>query len=122
MSSLIDKLNEKEKARTEGYSVLYWKPQEGEAIEGIVEEMGTTITENGDAEYVQIQTDEGKKYMIFVNSVLHKLLEVEDVKTGDRIAVKYLGLVQSKKTKRKYKDYVLAKADDSETDQPEPEE
>ncbi|MEW6741020.1 MAG: hypothetical protein AB1325_14105 [Nitrospirota bacterium] len=113
MSSLIDKLKEKEQGRNKEYSVLFWKPEPDEIVEGIVEEMGETITPNGDAEYVQIMTDEGKKFMVFVNSILQKLIVQEDVKVGDRIAIKFLGLVQAKKTNRKFKDYVLVK-DDSE--------
>ncbi|MFZ6007212.1 MAG: hypothetical protein ACOYU2_06105 [Nitrospirota bacterium] len=112
--SLIDKIKEKEQERNKEYSVLFWKPEPDEIIEGIVEEMGETITPNGDAEFIQIQTDEGKKIMVFINSILQKLIVQEDVKTGDRIAIKYLGLVQSKKTNRKYKDYILVKDDSAE--------
>lgn len=116
--NLIDKLNEKEKAKTEEYSILYWKPEPGGIIEGVVEEVGETITENGDAEYVQIATDDGKKFMVFQNSVLKKLIEAEDVTIGDRIAIKFIGLTQSKKSKRKYKDYILVKEDSEESDNP----
>lgn len=112
--SLMDKLKEKEQERNKEYSILFWKPQEGEIIEGTIEEIGETITEYGDSEYVQIPTDDQKKYMVFINSVLKKLVEAEDVKVGDRVAIKYLGLSQSKKTKRKYKDYILVKDDPTE--------
>jgi hypothetical protein len=114
MSSLIDKIKEKETEKNSGYEVQYWKPTEGETIEGIVTDMGNTITEYGDAEYLQIETDGGTKVMIFLNSILQRQVESEDVKVGDRIAIKYLGLVQSKKTKRKYKDYVLVKDESDE--------
>jgi len=112
--SLAEKIKEKEAEKNKGYDVLFWRPEEGEILEGVVTEMGETITENGDAEYLQLSTDDGKKFMVFINSVLHRLIEQEDVKTGDRIAVKFLGLVQSKKTKRKFKDYILVKDDSIE--------
>lgn len=112
--SLINKIKEKEEEKNKGYDVLFWKPMEGEIIEGEVIEMGETITENGDAEYIQILTEDGKKFMVFVNSVLRKLIVAEDVKIGDRIAIKYLGLVKSKKSKHKFKDYILVKDDPSE--------
>lgn len=112
--SLLEKIKEKEAEKNKGYDVLFWRPEEGEILEGVVTEMGETITEFGDAEYLQLLTDNGKKFMVFLNSALHRLIEAEDVKTGDRIAIKYLGLVQSKKTKRKFKDYILVKDDGRE--------
>jgi hypothetical protein len=111
--SLADKIKEKEQERNKEYDILFWKPVEGDVLMGTVEEMGSTITEHGDSEYIQIQTDEQKKFMVFLNSVLQKLVEQEDVKTGDRIAIKFLGLVQSRKFKtKKYKDYILVKDDE----------
>lgn len=108
--SLKDKLAEKEKERDQGYEVAFWKPQEGEILEGVVTEFGETITEFGDAEYAQVET-EGKKYMVFLNFGLKKQVDAEGVKEGDRVAIKFLGLVQSKKSKRKFKDYLLVKED-----------
>jgi len=108
MSSLLEKIAEKEQAKNAEYEIQFWRPEPGEIIEGRVTEMGETITENGDAEYFQIEA-KGRKFLVFVNAVLHRLLEEEDVQTGDRIAVKFLGLVQSKKSDRKYKDYILVK-------------
>jgi hypothetical protein len=55
--------------------------------------------------------------MVFLNSILKKLVEAEDVKVDDRIAIKFLGLTQSKKSKRKFKDYILVK-DDSLDNEP----
>ena len=109
--SLVEKIKEKEAEKNKGYNVLFWRPEPGEIIEGEVIEMGETITENGDAEYVQICADDGKKFMVFINSVLQKLILSEDVKVGDRIAIKFLGLVKSKKSKHKFKDYILVKDD-----------
>ncbi len=115
MGNLIDKIKEKEQERQKEFSVLFWKPEPGQIVEGVVEEIGNTITEHGDAEYVQIATDEGKKFMVFLNSVLHKLMEAEEVKVGDRIAIKYAGLVESKKSKRKFKDFILVKEGSSDS-------
>ncbi len=117
--NLMDKLKEKENERQKGYDILFWRPNENEVIEGTVVEMGETITENGDAEYLQMETGNGEtgtgKFMIFINSVLRQMIVAEDVKVGDHIAIKFLGLVQSKKTKRKYKDYVLVKDEERGT-------
>jgi len=109
----MEKLKEKEEQRNKEYETQFWKPTEGEILEGKVVEMGDTITEYGDAEYLDIETADGKKYTVFLNSVLRKLVVEEDVKVDDHIAIKYLGLMQSKKKNRKFKDYVLVK-DDSE--------
>jgi DNA helicase TIP49 (TBP-interacting protein) len=118
--SLLDKLKEKESEIEKGYDVLFWKPEPGEIIEGVVGEIGTTITGFGDSDYIQIQTEDDKKYMIFCNGYLKRLLEEEEVQEGDFIAIKFAGYVQSKKYKtRKFKSYILVKADDSETDNPD---
>ncbi len=115
--SLMDKLKEKEEEKNAGYDVLFWKPEPGEVIEGAVTEMGETITEYGDAEYLQVETEDGKKFMVFLNSVLRKQTVAEDVKVGDRVAIKYLGQVQSKKKNRKFNDYVLVKDEPSESEE-----
>jgi hypothetical protein len=117
---LAEKLKEKKKAAEKEYDVLFWKPEPGEIIEGVVEEIGTTITGFGDSDYIQIQTEDDRKFMVFCNGVLKRLLDEEDVKVDDYIAIEFKGYVQSKKSKnRKFKDYVLVKADDSETDNPD---
>jgi DNA-directed RNA polymerase subunit E'/Rpb7 len=117
---LAEKLAEKKKAAEKEYDVLFWKPSEGETIEGKVTEIGQTITGFGDSDYIQIQTEDQKKYMIFCNGVLKRLLDEEDVKVDDYIAIEFVGYVQSKKSKnRKFKDYVLVKADDAESDNPD---
>jgi DNA helicase TIP49 (TBP-interacting protein) len=117
---LADKLKEKKREQEKEYDVIFWKPTEGEIIEGTVEDIGTTITEHGDSDYVQIETEDGKKYMIFVNGYLKRLLEEEEVEKGDYIAIEFTGYVQSKKYKtRKFKSYVLVKAEDAEADTPD---
>lgn len=108
MSELMEKLREKEQKMT--YSTTYWRPSEGDVIEGVVTDRGETITENGDAEYIQIDTEKGR-FMVFLNSVLRHQLEAEGVQKGDTIAIKFLGLVQSKRSRRKYKKYLVAKGD-----------
>lgn len=113
MNSLIEKIQEKEQARSKEFSVLFWKPEPGEIIEGTIEGTGSMVTEYGDAEYLQIVTADEKKFMVFLNLVLHKIVETEDVKTGDRIAIKYAGMVQSRKSKYMFKNYVLVKSDDT---------
>jgi DNA helicase TIP49 (TBP-interacting protein) len=112
---LADKLQEKKREQEKEYDVLFWKPQEGDVIEGAVAEIGTTITSHGDSDYVQIQTEDDKKYMIFCNGYLKRLLEEESVQKGDYIAIEFTGYVQSKKYKtRKFKSYVLVKDDSSD--------
>jgi hypothetical protein len=113
------KLKEKKQEQSKEYDALFWKPQEGDILEGKVTEIGTTITGFGDSDYIQIETEDQKKYMVFCNGVLKRLLDEEDVNVDDYIAIEFIGYVQSKKSKnRKFKDYVLVKADDAESDKP----
>lgn len=107
--SLTDKLKEKEQENVKEFSTIFWKPKEGEVLEGKVEKIGQTITEFGDKNYLELVTDEGKKFTVFINAVLERLIEKEGVKKGDRVAIKYKGLGLSKKTKREFKDYILVK-------------
>jgi hypothetical protein len=108
MSGLLEKLKEKEK--TNNYAVKYWKPNPGDVIEGTVDDIGTTITSMGDSNYIQIIDSSGEKHLIFLNSVLKRLANEEDVQKGDRIAIKFTGLVESKKYKnRRFKNYILVK-------------
>lgn len=106
--SLTDKLTQKEKDRDkEG---TYWKPAEGDILEGVASDIEDTITANGDAKVMDIETAEGKTFTIFVNSVLEKQFAEEKVKPGDKIAIKFLGLFPSHKNpKRKFKDYLVVK-------------
>ncbi len=106
MDNLMEKLNEKEKYR-QGASNS-WRPEPGEAVEGIVEKIGDTITEFGDQSYVELATGMGK-VVVWLNSILQEQVDKEDVKRGDRIAVKFIGFKNTKKGNRKYKDYVLVK-------------
>jgi hypothetical protein len=81
--------------------------------------MGTTITQFGDSDYVQIATEAGK-VMVFANGLLKRLLDEEQVEVGDVIAIKFVGYSQSKKHKnKKFKNYILVKDDSS--DEPETE-
>lgn len=114
MSKLLEKLKEKEQERQNhsDYSVIIWKPEKGEVLEGTVDEIGHTITDYGDADFISLTTDDEQKYMIFLNSVLSRLVDEEDVRPGDRIAIKYIGMKQSKKSNKKYKDYLLVKDDE----------
>ncbi|MBF0558847.1 MAG: hypothetical protein HQL08_08710 [Nitrospirae bacterium] len=119
MNSLIDKLKQKEAEKNKDYEVKFWKPEAGEILEGKVTDMGNTITREGDAEFMQIEIGTGK-FMVFVNSVLSRLMEDEGVQIGDTVAVKFLGLIESNKNKkRKFKDYVLVKADTADSDNSE---
>lgn len=109
---LSEKLREKEKEQDKVYDVLYWKPSEGDVLEGTVTDIGTTITAHGDSDFVQVETDEKKKFMVFCNGLLKRLLDEEEVKKGDYIAIRFKGFVQSKKSKTKrYRNYILVKDD-----------
>ena len=107
MSALLDKLKEKEQQSSTSNG--YWKPEEGEVLEGTVAKIGSTITSNGDATYCDLQTEAGK-VSLFLNSVLKQAFANESVQEGDTIAIKYLGLEKSKKG-RQYKNYIVVKDD-----------
>lgn len=85
-----------------------WKPLDGEAIQGVLKERGNTITQYGDAKYIVLEKEKEGRIKIYTNQLLEDLLDYESAEIGDTIAIKYRGLVQGKK--RKYKDYLLAKA------------
>ena len=115
MSTLTEKLKAKKEA---GANSAFWKPNEGDVLEGEVILIGTTITENGDAKYCDIQTETGK-LSVFINSVLEKQFAQEGVEEGDTIAIEYLGKVKSKKGKREYKNYVVVKGDSTDSNSTE---
>jgi DNA helicase TIP49 (TBP-interacting protein) len=107
VSSLTEKLKEK-KQQTKQYEIEYWKPAEGDILEGEVQDIGQTITTYGDSDYIQVLTPDGKKVLAFCNGILKRLLDEENVQIGDVIAIEFLGLAESKKNpKRKFKDYIL---------------
>lgn len=106
--SLLDKLAEKEKAKQ--FDSVFCKLQPGDIVHGEVTDMGSTITQYGESEYIEIKGEDGQKTTVFLNTVLKKQVEEETVKVGNIVAIKFLGEVQSKKNVRKsYKDFVLVK-------------
>lgn len=109
--SLIEKIKEKEKEQRKEYDSVFWKPTEGEIIEGSVNtEVGQIETAYGVREFIEVKTDEGKRYTIFLNKVLLDNIAKEDVKRGDRIAIKYLGEMSCAKTpSKRFKNYILVK-------------
>lgn len=110
MEDLIKKLEEKEQ-KSSAKSIIYWKPMQGEVLQGVVEEAGSTITVYGEQEYLQLRTESGQRFLVWVNSVLKHQILSENIEVGDTIAVKYLGIKTSAKNRKKtYKDYVLVKA------------
>lgn len=111
MTDLSEKLKEKAAVRAKEFGSTFWKPQDGEILEGEVTAMGSTITSAGEGEYVDIRTVDGETFTVFINAILEKQIDVEEVKEGDRIAIQFLGRVPSKKNpKRSYKDYLLVVA------------
>lgn len=108
MSTLTEKLKEKKAKQSN-----VWHPEVGEILEGTVSEMGDTITANGDAKYAHIETETGK-VTVFLNSVLQKQFEEEQVEEGDTIAIEFLGMVKSQKGKREYKNFCVVKSDAAE--------
>jgi len=121
--SLDQKLKEKEQERQKNRTI--WKPEkEGETIQGKVTKIGKTITPFGEADYMEVETSPGQFQTIFMNVVLADRIREEGVNQGDTIAIKYMGMRKSKKGKKSYRDFVVAKADDnpqkdSREDQPE---
>ncbi len=120
MSDLIAKLKEKEQEK--GKKSIFWRPNPGDILEGRVLAIGSTITSFGDGDYVELETTDGQKITIWLNSILKKLVEQEDVSEGDRVAIKFVGVVTSSKNKKRaYKDYVLVKDTEATEDAPETE-
>ncbi len=105
--SLIEKLEQKEKEQK--FSTIFWKPQPGEILEGIIRSRSETITIYGEQECINIETDDGAGvYIVFLSSLLKDLIDAEGAQEGDRIAIKFVGVKTSKKNKKKtYKDYVV---------------
>ncbi len=97
---LLVKLEQKEKQEEGGY----WKPEPGEVLIGKVAD----IAVNGDAQFAEIETDDGRT-SVFLNFSLTRGFEEEKVETGDVVAIKYQGLFKSKSTQRQFKKYVVCK-------------
>lgn len=113
MSVLTEKLKVKKQAINDA---AFWHPEEGDVLEGELVKKGTTITREGEAEFAEIATEEGKIVTVFLNSVLIKEFDKEKVEEGDTIAIEYLGKVKSQKSQREYKNFIVVKDDN---DQPE---
>lgn len=104
--SLIDKLEQKEQEKKERDNTLIWKPKEGETIEGTVVNIDTTTNTWGEQKYIEVETAEGRK-TVFLSKVLQEKAEKESLEAGDKIAIKFLGLVKSIKGSKKYKNFVV---------------
>jgi|GEM_PF-2537365 len=113
MSALTEKLKTKKQAINDA---AFWHPEEGDVLEGEVVKRGTTITREGEAEFAEIATEEGKIVTVFLNSVLMKEFDKEKVVEGDTIAIEYLGKVKSQKSQREYRNFIMVK---DNNDQPE---
>jgi len=111
MSALSEKLEAKVKAKEQAKRQSQrqiWKPQkEGETLHGTVVALGTTITPFGEAEYCDIKEDDGKTWTVFLNKVLKDQFEADFVQKGTRVLIKFMGLKNSKKGSRQYKDYLV---------------
>lgn len=82
--SLLDKLNQKEQEQKKQYNSQFWKPKEGDVIEGVVEKMGSTIADYGDQNYLEFIDDSGLRWTVWCNAILDKQIEKEEVKAGSR--------------------------------------
>ncbi|MGD0281855.1 MAG: hypothetical protein ABSB95_05790 [Dissulfurispiraceae bacterium] len=104
-------LSEKEIALKKTYNLKYWKPKVGDQIMGVVVEMGISDSLHGDGqqEYLKISENNGGIYIVFVQSVLARQIEEEDVRVHDKVAIKFLGLTKSQQG-RTYKNYCLINA------------
>src|SRR5271157_3116912 len=112
MSALTEKLKAKKQALNDS---AFWHPEEGDTLEGEVVKRGTTITREGEAEFAEIATEDGKIVTIFLNSVLLKEFEKEKIEEGDTIAIEYLGKVKSRKSQREYKNFIAVKDDSGQS-------
>lgn len=107
--SILEKLEQEEKQREQGkWTTFFWKPRPGEVLVGTVVKMGETITAYGEKEFLDVQTEDGQVYTVFLTPVLQKLVQEKNVQEGQRVAIKFLGIKTSSKNKKKtYKDFVL---------------
>lgn len=107
---LMDKLNDKEKEFKEKFGGGIWNPEDGDILEGEVEELGTEKTQyRPDQPYLAVKQEDGKTLKMWCNAQLEGLCVDEDVEVGDMIAIKFLGARESRKTGKTYKNYILAK-------------
>ena len=113
MSALTEKLKAKKQAINDA---AFWHPEEGDVLEGEIVKRGTTITREGEAEFAEIATEEGKIVTVFLNSVLIKEFDKEKVEEGDTIAIEYLGKVKSQKSQREYKNFIVVKDNNDQTE------
>lgn len=107
----MENLNEKIEAKMKERETKIgnsWRPEPNEILEGIVEKIGSTITDYGDQNYIEVATGLGK-YTVWCNSILQEQIDEESVAVGDHIGIKFLGLKTTKGGKRKYKDFILVK-------------
>jgi hypothetical protein len=113
---LDQRLKEKEQERQKNRTI--WKPEkEGEVLTGKVVQIGKTITPFGESAYCEISTQDGQVWTVFLNVVLEDRFKEEGVGKGDTIAIKYLGTKRSKKGKKTYRDFIVAKdSTDARTD------
>jgi hypothetical protein len=74
-----------------------WKPNEGDAIEGVVTELATRASEYGpDYTIITVEDDGGNEWAIHgFHSMLRNEIERKTPQVGDRIAVAYHGLGES---------------------------
>jgi hypothetical protein len=106
--NLKEKLAEKEQERQTNTGNS-WRPEPGETIEGTIKRVNeTTITEYGEQSFIELTTADGT-VTVWCNSILSEQIESEDVKPGDHVAIKFLGLKKSKRGNRQYKNYILVK-------------
>lgn len=82
-----------------------WKPEPGDVIKGVVEDLSLAYSEYGNYPVVTIRTDDGSVAVhAFHQTLRGKLEELQPVK-GDTIGVKYYGEVKPEGAKRSYHKY-----------------
>lgn len=116
MSSLVDKIEAKERARQREWEINFWRPKDGDILEGTVEDFASTINDRGEWQEMYLRKDDGKLFLLTLGAVLGRLIEEEGVKVGDRVAIKFLGPRVSKRTGRQYKDYILVREEGGEAE------
>ena len=82
-----------------------WEPKEGDSVQGKLVEIKTGIGENGSTIYV-LEREDKTQISVWDSTVLATKMKV--VNLLDEVRIKYLGMKDSPKSGRTYKDWEVA--------------
>ena len=85
----------------------FWIPkEEGDFVTGNVLGFRAMQSRFGDGEVIELKDDETEEVLsIFLSSVIKTARERENIKAGDHIGIKYLGIVEGPNAD--YKDFIV---------------